>query len=83
MDQELLDKFKPDEISEDYRICNKCGRKIYFGTNLSFYSTVKDNGERIMHCLDCGPITNKEKEKKEMTKDNVNSPSHYTDGKLK
>lgn len=80
--QELLEKFKQDGVTaciEDYRHCDKCGRRVYFGSP-SYYSRVTDNGERIIHCFDCGPITNKEK--KEMPKDNVDHPSHYTDGKI-
>lgn len=80
MDKELLDKFKPDE-NEDYRICRKCGKKVYYTD--SRYTHVCDDGELITHCLECGPIKNTAwDEEEEMPKDNVDHPSHYTDGKI-
>lgn len=83
--QELLEKFKQDGVTaciEDYRHCDKCGKKVFYG-ELS-YSKIKTSGVRIIHCFDCGPIKNKEKKEMPTTKqkDNVDHPSHYTDGKI-
>ena len=77
MDQELLEKFKPDD-TEDYRVCNKCGRRISITEQR--YAKINRDGKLILHCVECGTIT--DKEKKEMVKDNVDHPSHYTDGKI-
>lgn len=95
-----------EQINAD-KYCNKCGRKI-FDCEQRHVRTVE--GKLIMHCLNCGPIKNKEKKEMpkrkqkeneniqndeipaffkalnakiaEENKDNVDHPSHYTDGKI-
>ena len=87
--KKLLEKYKPDEIDEmvNYSVCNKCGRRISIVEQR--YAKMNADGKLILHCIECGPITNRneklkqeKKENKKMVKDNVNSPSHYTDGKI-
>ena len=66
-------------MNRDYcDVCHKCGREISWGE--ACYGHVDVDGTHTTYCYNCGVIENTEEKK--MVKDNVNSPSHYTDGKI-
>ena len=56
-------------------MCDKCGETIKYG---KWYYC--DSNTMRIRCCDCGSFN--EEKTSEPVKDNVNSPSHYTDGKI-
>ena len=73
---------------ESDNICHVCGKRIPYGESYIEEYNFKSCKHDIVLCCNCGSIKNEEvlemnnNVKNEILKDDVNRPSHYTDGKI-
>lgn len=63
------------QSNSSFLTCRECNKTIKYG---EWYYC--DSNTMHVHCVDCGSFN--EEKTNEPVKDNVNSPSHYTDGKI-